>query len=1025
MYSELKCKSNFSFLVGASHPEELVEKSVALGLKALAINDSHGVYGAPKAYWAHLGLKKKLPGLDFRFLASAEVFIKEHQPLVLIPKSRLAYGLMCRLLTESHRGKEKGQSHLTLEQLQEFSREPGFRDLFAFINQPQGVLFFKEIFSESLFYFVSRFLDGRDQKRIDQALEIEKKFKVSSVATNDVLYHDLERRPLQDCLTCIKEKTDLTRAGFLLNPNSERRLKAPLEMKTLFKDFPQWIERTVEISDQCTFDLSELKYRYPSEWIPEQHTAQSYLHDLVWQGAEDRYKKKIPDEVRRQIQYELTLIEQLNYADYFLTIFDIVDFARKKEILCQGRGSAANSVVCYCLGITAVDPVRMNLLFERFISVERNEPPDIDVDFENERREEVIQYIYEKYGRHRAGMVSAVVTYQSRSALREIAKAFAIPVGAGSSKWVKRNFSDLAQACPIPDSESQIQKLALELKGFPRHLSIHSGGFTLSADPITEIVPIEPARMDGRTIIQWDKYDLDYLGLLKVDILALGMLTALKKTLKSLGMSLADIPSEDLETYKLIQRADTVGTFQVESRAQMNMSGRLRPECFYDLVVQVAIVRPGPIVGKMVHPYLKRRHGLEPITYPHPKLEDILGKTLGVPIFQEQVMKIAIELAGYTPGEADELRRAIGAWRSSGCITKVAEKLVRELQAQGIPKDYVNLILEQLKGFAHYGFPESHAASFALLSYASCYLKRHFPAEFALGLVNSQPMGFYAVHTILDDAKKHGVRILDIDPNLSVYDCTLENGAIRLGLRLIRGLSKIESERILSNRPYGSFSDFLKKTSVRSKILETMAMANFFASLESDFSKNPRKVLWRVLSAHVANQKSQLDFLSGFEDGDSSVEFAPLNEFAQVRADYESYGFSNRDHPMAALRRQMKLPKQKIRDVKVSAHGSRVQTSGLLMVRQKPPTANGVCFAAIEDETGYLDLVFFKKEYQKFKEVLSHHSFFKVFGVYTNRNSEAGHGSVTVKKLQSLFEQDQESVDDLNESIFLGRGSYF
>lgn len=995
MFAELRAKTNFSFLTGASQPHELIERAAAIGLNAIAITDVNGVYAIPKAYWS----VKDLPNL--KLLVGTELTIDDHPSLTLLVKDRAAYGVLCRLLTEAHAGKEKGKASLSLAALTKFAAEEAAGGIFSLPREGANYGLLRELFPDRVYLPISRFKDGHDETRLAKCLELAKTFSLPLLATNDVLFHDRSRKPLQDAFVSIREGMPLTEIGFRLLPNGERYLKSPFEMRQLFQDLPEAVENTVRIADACTFSPKELRYRYPSEWIPEGFTAQNYLEHLAHAGAKRIYRGVIPDSVTKQLQHELALIHELSFADYFLTIYDIVDFARKKDILCQGRGSAANSVVCYCLGVTAIDPVRMNLLFERFISVERGEPPDIDVDFEHERREEVIQYIYQKYGRHRAAMVSAVVTYQKRSAFREIAKAFAIPVGTLSAKKLLKNFDVLEKESPIPDCKSQMEVLAEEMAGFPRHLSIHSGGFTLSADPITEIVPVEPARMDGRTIIQWDKYDLDYLGLLKIDVLALGMLSALQRTLKQVGVQLHELPAEDKATYQMIQKADTVGTFQVESRAQMNMSGRLMPRTFYDLVVQVAIVRPGPIVGNMVHPYLKRRNGKEKAIYPHPKLREILGKTLGVPLFQEQLMKIAIELGDFTPGEADYLRRAIGAWRSSGSIQNVAEKLLKGLRGKGIPEDYSLEILEHMKGFAHYGFPESHAASFALLTYASCYLKCHHPLEFACGLLNSQPMGFYAPHTIIDDAKRHGVRVLPIDPNYSSWESTKENGALRVGLQSVEGLSRKEADAIIANRPYRSMVDFLSRNTVRSDVLHRLTMGDFFASMGGD----QRHSLWSVLSYQIKNSSSQLNLFQHAPLAQEQGIFQSLNEFEAVKSDYNAYGLSVKQHPMQALRKIKKLPTTTTKMAKIAAPKKHLKTSGLLLVRQRPPTANGVCFAAIEDETGFLDLVLFSDSFERYKEVFLHQCFLIVGGMI----ERDGHSvSMIVKSVEPIWKPEGE-----------------
>ena len=1002
MYAELKCKTNFSFLMGASHPEELVDQAAEMGLGGLGIADRNGVYAIPKAYWQ----AKEHPGL--KLIVGAELTLCDHPFITLLARDRAAYGVMCRLLTLSHAGKEKGRASLEFGQLIEFMNTPGFAGLVCLPDAGAKYDFLTEIFAGRLYVPVSRFKDGFDEERVKQALQTAGRFALPLVATNEVLYHLPERRSLQDVLSCVREKTTLLNAGYRLLPNRERHLKSQSEMEQLFGDLPEALRNTEAIAESCTFSPGELRYRYPSEWIPARHTAQSYLGELVWAGARERYPGEIPADVNKQLLHELALIGQLGYADYFLTIYDIVDFARRRRILCQGRGSAANSAVCYCLGITAIDPVRMNLLFERFISVERNEPPDIDVDFEHERREEVLQYVYEKYGRDRAAMVSAVITYRRRSALREVAKSFGVEVGTLSAREVERNFATLSESSPIADCKAQTDALVAELEGFPRHLSIHSGGFTLSADPIIEIVPVEPARMEGRTIIQWDKYDLDYLGLLKVDLLALGMLSALRKTLDAVGLQLRDLPAEDAETYKMIRKADTVGTFQIESRAQMNMSGRLQPRNFYDLVIQVAIVRPGPIVGKMVHPYLKRRHGLEVPEYPHPKLREILGRTLGVPIFQEQVMKIAIALGGFTPGEADALRRAIGSWRSSGSIHKVGEKLHHGLLQHGVPVAYADNIFEQLKGFAHYGFPESHAASFALLSYASCYLKCHYPAEFACALINSQPMGFYATHTIVDDVRRHGVKVLPVDPNLSPYDCVVEGGALRLGLRSIKGLAKVDAEQLVGERPFANLGDFLARTELREDVLQRLALGDAFVG----FGRDQRQTLWQLLASAVRRQTVQLDFIAALTPENEREEFRSLGGFDAISLEYQAYGLSAKGHPMAELRKIRKLPEMTTFYAKRKPPGSTLSVAGLLTVRQRPPTAKGVCFATMEDEYGFLDLVLFANKFEELKEVFLHHSFLVAEG----RIERDGHSvSLIVDQIAPIFaESGDEQVPTIN-----------
>jgi len=1026
MFCELICRTNFSFLRGASHPEEVIQQALTLGLEAVALTDRNGVYGIPKAYW----LAKNYP--QFKLISGSEIVLENKKTMILLAKNRMGYGLMCRLITAAHADKPKGEAFLKFEELKDF-KILGSANLSEHLfclympechNQPQlentleTPAALKEVFSESFYLVLSRFLDGFDQLRTTKTLDLSEKLQVPLVASNDVHFHTKSRSKLQDALTCVREGTDLNQAGYKIFSNSERYLKSSQQMMSLFKGIPHAVHNTALIAKACTFSPSELRYRYPSEWIPKGFTAQEYLEDLTWKGARERYKGTLPPEVDKQIRHELTLILQLNFADYFLTIHEIVEFARSQDILCQGRGSAANSVVCYCLGITAIDPIRMNLLFERFISVERGEPPDIDVDFEHERREEVIQHIYEKYGRHRAAMVSAVVTYRSRSSLREIAKSLGIHVGTSSAKKLEKQFDELTKTSPIPHCRELAAELVKDMQGFPRHLSIHSGGFTLSADPIIEIVPVEPARMEDRTIIQWDKYDLDYLGLLKVDILSLGMLTAVKKTLNSVNMKFHEVPPEDKATYKMIQKCDTVGVFQIESRAQMSMLGRLQPKSFYDLVIEVAIVRPGPIVGKMVHPYLKHRRGLEKVEYHHPKLKEILGKTLGVPLFQEQVMKLAIELADFTPGEADRLRRAIGAWRSSGSIEEVGKKLLEGLKRNGIPLHYARNMFEYMKGFAHYGFPESHSASFALIAYVSCYLKCHFPAQFTCALLNSQPMGFYAPHSLIDDVKRKGVRVLPVDPQYSQWDCTLEqtsgkNPSIRLGFRMIKGFHKKNFDQVKDGRPYKSFEHFLAYNQhIRKDILQRMAMGGVFDS----FKIKQRDALWTILEMHVKSSTQQLSLFESKtklpavdqQQKNDSASFNVLTEYESIREDYDAFNLSVRGHPMQALRKLMHLPQAHTAQARRSPPDTMIEAAGLLIIRQRPPTANGTTFGTLEDEHGFLDLIIRREISEKFKEEFHDHCFLKVKG----KLQRDGHSiSLIVQQIRPIFPTNHHQND--------------
>jgi error-prone DNA polymerase len=762
-------------------------------------------------------------------------------------------------------------------------------------------------------------------------------------------------------------------------------------MVRLFRDRPDALVRTVEIAGASSFSLDELRYVYPDEFLPTGKTAQGYLEELAREGAARRYPGGVPAEVTRQIEHELRLIRELSFADYFLTIWDIVTYARSQGILCQGRGSAANSAVCYALGITAIDPVRMDLLFERFISAERGEPPDIDVDFEHERREEVIQYIYRRYGRERAGMVCEVISYRSRSALREVAKALGVPFAEAtrlSTAYHRRDHGKVDAAFLAEqgiDPRSFMAKKLIEIinqiKGFPRHISTHVGGFILTREPLVESVPIQNAAMENRTVIQWAKDDLARLGMLKVDILGLGILTAIRKCLGTIGepLTLATIPAEDPKVYDMICRADTVGVFQVESRAQMGMLPRLRPRTFHDLVIEVAIVRPGPIQGRMVHPFLRRRRGEEKVFYAHPKLEPILKKTCGVPLFQEQVMKIAMAVADFTPGEADELRRAMGIWRTRDSVKfgELREKLVGRMRNNGIAAEHALSIFHQIESFGEFGFPESHSASFALLVYASAYLKLYHPAAYAAALINSQPMGFYAPHSILDDARRHGVAVLPIDVTRSAWDLTIENGAIRLGFRLVRGMGekaarRIEAER--AKRPFESLEAFAARTGLNRGLLFHLASADAFRA----FGIDRREAVWK-LRALVTDGD---DLHAGQPLPEPDVRFPELTDAETVTTDFAFTGTSTYAHPVSLLRDEMeRLGVRRASELPKLPAGRKIRTGGLVIVRQSPPTARGMVFLTLEDETGFVNVAFRPDLYDRLRRTVSGEPFLVVEGI--------------------------------------------
>ena len=751
LYVPLFVKSNHSFLEGGSHPEELVERAHALGLSALALVDRDGVYGSVKA---HVKAKE----LGIKLLIGSEITLTTHldsdrrQSLLLLAKNRKGYAQLCRLISRGREREEKGRSLVTLDEVRDAAG-----DLLALCREPQLLPSLKSAYQQSLYALCTRHLEVDELERERALRERARTLEVEIVGATEVLYHDATRRPLQDVLTCIRHGCTLREAGTRIHANAEHDLKSQATMQARFEDEPAWLANTLKVADQCSFSYDELRYRYPGESLPSGKNESSHLRDLTFEGALKRFPKGVPENVRVQLEREISLISDLEYGGYFLTMYEIVQFCARANILCQGRGSAANSAVCYCLGVTAIDPLGMDLLFERFLSRERAEPPDIDLDIEHERREEVIQWVYQRYGRRHAAMVANLVRYRPRSAVRDVGKV--LGMAATELDGIARllgHYSDaldpqmLIGAGLDPKSPLLTQLLALcaEIQEFPRHLSVHPGGFLLGHEPVDTLVPIEPATMEGRTVIQWDKYDIESLGLFKVDLLGLGSLTAIHHCFnllsqhKQLDLDMAGIPQDDEATYAMIRRADTVGVFQIESRAQMSMLPRLAPEHFYHLVIEVAIVRPGPIQGDMVHPYLRRRNNEEPVSYPHPSLERVLGKTLGIPIFQEQVMKLAVEAAGYTPGESDQLRRDMAAWRSSGRIEAHHDRFVNRMIERGISEEFAERVFSQIRGFGEYGFPESHAASFALLAYITSWLKCHHAEAFLCGMLNAQPMGF-------------------------------------------------------------------------------------------------------------------------------------------------------------------------------------------------------------------------------------------------------------------------------------------
>ena len=854
-YTELQVTSNFTFLRGASHPEELVQQAVELGYKEIAITDRNTLAGIVRAHAA-----AKLNGI--RIIVGCRLDLLDGLSLLAFPTNTKAYSQLSNLLTLGNRRAEKGECHLYKADVYQYAEGIKFivlppielNDLFEFdASLANSLKEYREAFGPDLYLAASRRYQGDDSKYLYRLAQLSSQLQIPLVATNDVHYHEPGRRQLQDIVTCIREKCTIHTAGYLLHPNAERFLKPKDEMLRLFRQYPDAIKNTQEIAEACQFSLNELKYEYPEEITTEGRSPQEELTFLAWEGAKERYGDAIPEKTIAAIRYELKFIQEMNYAAYFLTVYDIVRFARQQKILCQGRGSAANSTVCYCLGITSVDPTKFDLLFERFISSSRNEPPDIDVDFEHERREEVMQYVFNKYGRDRAAIVATVTQQHQKGAIRDVGKAMGLSVdtinGLSGSIW---EFTDewfegkrIKEQGLNPGDLHLLKVLQLtkEYIGFPRQLGQHTGGFVITRDKLSNLVPIMNARMEDRTCIEWNKDDIDALGFMKIDVLALGMLTCIRKAFDlakenyDIDLTLANIPQDDPAVYEMICHADTIGVFQIESRAQMSMLPRLKPRTFYDLVIEVAIVRPGPIQGDMVHPYLRRRNGEEVVDYPSKELEDILGRTLGVPLFQEQAMKIAIVAAGFTPAEADGLRRSMATFKAKGLVTQYEEKLIKGMMKNGYTLEYAQRVFKQLEGFGSYGFPESHAASFALLVYVSSWLKWYYPDVFCCAILNSMPMGFYQPAQLIGDAKKHDVEIRPVDINYSVWDNKLEEKsgkfcALRLGFRQVKGLREDDIEILVSarNKMYNSINE-LRDISVPEAALEKLADADAFRSI--------------------------------------------------------------------------------------------------------------------------------------------------------------------------------------------------
>jgi error-prone DNA polymerase len=970
-YAELHCKTNFSFLEGASHPDELVQRAAELGLTALAITDRHSLAGVVRAHAAAKAVNLKL-------LIGAEIAPTDAPELVLLATDRQAYARLSRLLTQGKRRAVKGECHISLDDIQEYAE--GLIACVLGEATPRELETYREIFGDRCYLLAQLLYGPDDEHHLDQLISLAKRTRVPLVASNGVKFHEPGRKPLADVVTAIRHGRKLSEAGELLLPNAERHLKSALEMRELFARYPDAVKRTVEIAGRCHFSLDELRYDYPKELAPSGLTLLEHLSQLTWYGAAERYPAGIPAKVRELIEHELELIETLRYEAYFLTVWDVVRFARSRNILCQGRGSSANSAVCYCLEITSVDPDRIEVLFERFISQERDEPPDIDVDFEHERREEVIQYLYDKYGRERAAMTAEVITYRPKSAVRDVGKALGISLDRidALAKTLEHRPDNLDERCRMaglnPNSRIVRQLLGLvnELMGFPRHLGQHVGGMVLTNTALCEMVPIENASMENRTVIEWDKDDLDTVGILKIDCLALGMLTAIHKSFDLVEqhhgrtLTLANVPEGDKGVYDMICKADAIGVFQIESRAQLSMLPRLKPRCFYDLVIEIAIVRPGPIQGKMVHPYLRRRAGQEKFDYPNEEIKAVLGKTLGVPLFQEQGMRLAVVAGGFSAGEADQFRRAISAWRSTGLIDQFRKKLITGMLANGYTPEYAEEVFTQLRGFGSYGFPESHTASFALIAYVSAYLKCYYPAAFCAAIVNSYPMGFYQPAQLIKDAQEHGVEVRPIDINHSHWDLTLEDKAIRLGFRLISGFRQAEASRIEFARiaaPFASMHDFKHRSHVAPATLNRLAEADAFASLQL----NRREALWQTLREKKGKPCPLFD---GFEDATTTITLPAMSEQDEVFADYRSAGVSLKAHPLKFFRERLNklniIPAAELAKLK---DGILVRVAGIVLVRQRPETAKGITFVTIEDETGVTNLIIRMGVWDKFYKI--------------------------------------------------------
>ncbi|MFF2321935.1 error-prone DNA polymerase [Agrobacterium sp. NPDC058088] len=1049
-YAELQVTTHFSFLRGASSCDELFEQAKSLGIEALGIVDRNSLAGIPRAYEA-------ANNHGIRLVIGCRLDLDDDLSVLAYPMDRPAYGRLCRLLSVGKKRGGKGKCRLAWDDLVAYG-EGLIVVLLADLADDLCALRLRRLkaaFADRAYMALSLRRRPNDQMRLFELSEMAQVAGVPTVVTNDVLFHVPERRMLQDVVTCIRHNCTIDEAGFRRERHADRYMKPPEEMHRLFARYPEALSRSLEIAKRCKFSLKELVYQYPEERSLPGLTAQQALEKMVWEAVSKRYPHGAPEKVEKALHHELGLIGRLEYAPYFLTVNAIVQFARGEDILCQGRGSAANSVVCYVLGITAIDPLKVDLLFERFVSEERREPPDIDVDFEHQRREEVIQWVYDTYGRDKAALCSVVTRYRGRGALRDVGKVLGLPedltklLSSQVWRWSEGVGENQVKELNLNMEDRRLKlafELANQLVGTPRHHSQHPGGFVLTHDRLDELVPIEPAAMDDRQIIEWDKDDIDIVKFMKMDCLALGMLSCMKRGFNMLEerygkkYDLTSMPDDDPSTFKMIQKADTLGTFQIESRAQMSMLPRLKPKKFYDLVIQVAIVRPGPIQGDMVHPYLRRRDGKEKEDYPKPELKNVLGKTLGVPLFQEQAMRVAIECAGFSPGKADQLRRAMATFKNVGTISKFRQDLIDGMVKREYDKEFAERIFKQLEGFGSYGFPESHAASFALIAYASSWLKCHHPDIFCTALLNSQPMGFYAPAQIVRDARDHGVEVRPVCVNNSRFDCALEptgkkNGkgeehfAVRLGLRMVKGLSNDHAAKIVAarqDRPFASVDDLWRRAGVPAAALVCLAEADAFLP---SLSLARREALWAIkalrdeplplFAAAAIRENAVIEELQ-----EPSVALRPMTDGGEVVQDYGHVGLTLREHPLTFLRRDLSRRRivtcaeaVRVRD------GTWLETAGLVLVRQRPGSAKGVIFMTLEDETGIANAVLWVKTFEKYRRVVLSAGMVGIYGKI-QREGEVVH--LVAHRLSDLSDA-LASVGERNHPFPLphGRGDEF